>query len=230
MNKQDYLNKLEQLLTDNKIENTYRILRDYSNKIDDKVSSGQSFDDIVKELGTPEEILREYVINGESNEDTATEKKYDNDDEVYENDTKQFKKSYFESLSGENEEIQDFTREVKEGIKDFTKEVKEEINDFRNESNSTGDTVNKERFKDSYVNDRYKSGPAIDSNLAKKILYGLIILLALALIGRSIGFFMFGTFIDGHFFRLGNFGFLSIIPTIIIVVVVVYILTKNNKK
>ncbi|MDL2212329.1 hypothetical protein LJB88_05570, partial [Erysipelotrichaceae bacterium OttesenSCG-928-M19] len=61
MNKQNFLEQLEKLLLEHKVNNTYSILRDYSNKIDDLSNTHTSFDTIIEEIGSVDDILSQYL-------------------------------------------------------------------------------------------------------------------------------------------------------------------------
>ena len=58
MNKQEYLNKLEELLKADNIENSDSIIEEASQKFDIGSMAGLSDDEIIADLGSPEEIVR----------------------------------------------------------------------------------------------------------------------------------------------------------------------------
>lgn len=105
MTKETYLKKLENILLEKQINNTYSIIREYSNLIDDGLENNRQLSDIIDEIGSPEDIVKKYdaididFVEKDVNEDQKkqkddepqSEKKYDNDDKVYEDG--QFKES-----------------------------------------------------------------------------------------------------------------------------------------
>ena len=88
MNKKQFLDELEQLLKDNKVNNTYTILKEYSNKIDSLLKDSDDFNKIIKEIKTPNEIIKDYI------ESSTKKDNYDNDEQVYEKNKDQFTYDY----------------------------------------------------------------------------------------------------------------------------------------
>ena len=103
MNKEDYLQELEQLLLEYKVNNTYTILRDYAAKIDSLSLNKESFNDIVEELGKPEEVVKNYFPN-EDNLDYSQEENHTFQEAFSDNQQReQYRASYFEKIRADKQ-------------------------------------------------------------------------------------------------------------------------------
>ncbi|MDR3215365.1 MAG: hypothetical protein LBT75_03700 [Bacilli bacterium] len=95
MNKEIYLENLETLLIKNNVENTYTILREVASNIEVILKYDNNFDNVIKQLGTPEILLNKYLNNNK--EESFKEPIFKQKTNPNNQNSNQYRDSYYET-------------------------------------------------------------------------------------------------------------------------------------